>query len=151
MKQQRDRFRSIVKNIENIYFGIHIQVHYTLWICSLDLNTYISVNSRRKEDRNSRSGIMFIMDNGEPSVSRNYHTRIGTVFETSSKKLFHWATGFEETRGGERGEIISSFSGRMLLYAFSIFAPLPSARVACFLAKVQVIYKILIYGRRGRG
>lgn len=39
---------SIVKNIENIYFGIHIQVHYTLWICPLDLNTYISVQPEKE-------------------------------------------------------------------------------------------------------
>lgn len=27
---------------------IHIQVHYTLWICPLDLNTYISVQPEKE-------------------------------------------------------------------------------------------------------
>lgn len=47
INEKKKQLSLIVKNIENIYFGIHIQVHYTLWICPLDLNTYISVQPEK--------------------------------------------------------------------------------------------------------
>lgn len=58
---------NIVKNIENIYFGIHIQVHYTLWICHLDLNTYISVQPEKEGSKFDLESCL-IVDNGQPSL-----------------------------------------------------------------------------------
>lgn len=81
-KKKKKMQPSIVKNIENIY-------SYTSTLHAVDMSLrskYLYLRTAGERRIEICLGIMFNVDNGRPSLALPYC--IGTVFETSSKKLF---------------------------------------------------------------